>query len=363
MNKISFLRRFTSLLALLILFSSMLPTNNAQAASSFKVRNATVTENFINHDSFCDKVQGQGTHVCCWTGAAQAYAKIWRASFQRSDKNNMLSNLSANERKMTVANLKLFFGQATPGANVRFDKSTSTTSADESGHNMLFLKQGTDGAYFLECNYDGKGGVRCHYWTWKKLVSTYGSRYPYIKYITWPGAKKVVTSLNTPVVKASNTSGGVKIKWDAIKNAASYTVYRDGKKLATVDDTAYTDKNAKNGTTYTYSVQAHYKNVNSKMSANVKIKFLSAPSLSSVKASSYRSGSYQLKVAWKQNAIAQEYEIQYSKNKDFSNSKTETLKGTSTSIVLYAKGTYYVRIRAVNSSYKSAWSSCKSVSF
>lgn len=357
--------RCLSLFMLIVTLFSFIPENAALAASSFKVGKATVTDSFIPHSQFnCSKTVGKGVHVCCWSGAVKAYSKIWGVSFKRNDSINLISNLSAKQRKLTIDNLKLFFGQAEPGAMFRMDKSTSTTSGDENGHSMIFLQLGKDGAYFYEANYNGKGNARVYYWTWKKLVSTYGSRYPYIKYISWPNAKKLVTSLSAPSVKANNVSNGIELSWAKVTNASSYTVYRNGTKLSSVSKTSYTDTTVKNGTAYTYTVKAHYKNISSNSSNSVKAAYLTAPSFKKTTAGNYRSGSYRINVEWVKNSAASGYEIQYSTSSNFSNSKTISINSAKTvkdQIVVYQKGTYYLRIRAVKGNVKSAWSGTVSV--
>lgn len=75
-----------------------------------------------------------------------------------------------------------------------------------------------------------------------------------------------------------------------------------------------------------------------------------------------------LVVTWDRNATATGYKIQYSKDKNFSkNVKSKTLgqvkkgkKGSYTAKDL-KKGTYYVRMRAVNGSSYSRWSKTRRV--
>ena len=72
-----------------------------------------------------------------------------------------------------------------------------------------------------------------------------------------------------------------------------------------------------------------------------------------------------IKVAWKKNAAATYYYIEYSTKKDFSSATTRVkVSGSSTSkkIVGLKKGTtYYVRVYAVNGSYMSAPSATKTI--
>ncbi len=141
----------------------------------------------------CDgNAVGSGTHYCCWYYAAGAYKYIWGTSFSRNNNYNYLRNISAENRTLTVDNLKKYFKDAVPGANVRFDKNSSPTAGDNDGHSLIFLKmnEAGDGAYFLEGNYDNKGRTRIKNWLFKDLVATHRDNLgrKYIKYIIWPKA-------------------------------------------------------------------------------------------------------------------------------------------------------------------------------
>ena len=79
--------------------------------------------------------------------------------------------------------------------------------------------------------------------------------------------------LSTPkLTSASNTSSGVKVKWEKVNGAQGYKVYRktsangSWKLIGTTTNNKkfnYTDKTAQNGKTYYYSVQAYYSKTNS----------------------------------------------------------------------------------------------------
>ena len=79
--------------------------------------------------------------------------------------------------------------------------------------------------------------------------------------------------LSTPkLTSASNTSSGVKVKWEKVTGAQGYKIYRKTSKNGNwklIDTTSsnkkfnYTDKSAVNGKTYYYSVQAYYSKTNS----------------------------------------------------------------------------------------------------
>ncbi|MEV6164204.1 PHB depolymerase family esterase [Streptomyces sp. NPDC052052] len=52
------------------------------------------------------------------------------------------------------------------------------------------------------------------------------------------------------------TANSVSLSWDAVTDAASYAVYRNGTKIASATSTTYTDSGLTAGTTYTYTVAA-----------------------------------------------------------------------------------------------------------
>ncbi len=70
-----------------------------------------------------------------------------------------------------------------------------------------------------------------------------------------------------------------------------------------------------------------------------------------------------VKVTWKKVADATEYEIQYGKKKSFKKAKTVKVGAANASATLkkLKKGKYYVRVRAVNGTVKSAWSKSKTI--
>lgn len=79
------------------------------------------------------------------------------------------------------------------------------------------------------------------------------------------------------------------------------------------------------------------------------------------KVSKVSAGKGQMTVQWKKNATGKGYEVQYSKKKNFSASKTAKIKKRSVlkTTIKAKKGTWYVRIRTVNGKYCSNWSTVK----
>lgn len=120
-------------------------------------------------------------------------------------------------------------------------------------------------------------------------------------------------TLSTPKVKISNSSSGIKVSWNKVDHALSYNVYRseqksDGsytkwKKISTVDasKTSVTDKKAKEGTRYKYTVKAYNGSYKSGIKGSNKVIYLKAikPTVEIAKTGIY--------VKWSANAIADKY--------------------------------------------------------
>ena len=124
--------------------------------------------------------------------------------------------------------------------------------------------------------------------------------------------------------------------------------------ITTTKSTSFTDKTAKAGKIYTYTVKAGYSDYRSIYIADgLKIKRLSRPSLSSVK--SAKKG---ITFKWKEVTGASGYLVY---RKTGSGDWEEIAKVTGASTVSYVdktakKGkTYYYSVRAYSGSYKSAY--------
>ncbi|MBE6752415.1 MAG: hypothetical protein E7556_07805 [Ruminococcaceae bacterium] len=186
---------------------------------------------------------------------------------------------------------------------------------------------------------------------------------------------KKLTTLSTPKVSVKSTSSGVKVSWKAIENAETYTVYRrtynaktkkwgDWKKLKSgYTKTSFTDKKAKLGTKYRYTVKAVNGSVKSKYKSTDTIKYNVTPTVKVAKVSNG------VKVTWSTAANATSYKIYRStyntKTKEWGSWKgIKTAKASSKSYTdkTAKKGVKYrYTVRAVNGSYKSTFKASGSV--
>ncbi len=236
------------------------------------------------------------------------------------------------------------FRKVSGGSWAKVADTTSTSYTDKTA------KSGTTYIYT----------VRCINSAGSSYTSSYNSTGKTIKYLSVPSLSSV-----------SNGSSGLTITWGKVTGASKYRVYRKTAggswvKMGDTTSTSYTDKTAKAGTLYYYTVRAingsymSYYNTSGK--ANVR---LATPTLSSVKNAS----SKKMTVSWKKVSGVTGYQIQYSTSSSFSSAKTATVSSASTTsktISSLTKGkTYYVRIRTYKTVsgtiYYSAWSSTKTV--
>ena len=123
------------------------------------------------------------------------------------------------------------------------------------------------------------------------------------------------TNVATPEINSlKNGANGIVIKWDAISGADSYRVYRktaktSWKRLAQGKNASYTDKTAKNGEKYYYTVRAIDNNVLSQYYGGKSVVALNAPTLS------IANNTKSIKVSWSKIDNADGYYV-YRANKN-----------------------------------------------
>lgn len=172
-----------------------------------------------------------------------------------------------------------------------------------------------------------------------------------------------LTFVTSPKISAaSNTASGVKLKWNKISGATKYRLYRKTGNgswvtIATVGSsvTSYTDKTAKSGVTYRYTVRACNGTSWSSYYSGQVIKFLSTPA--DLTAKSTKSG---VVVGFKSVKGATSYAVYRRTSTTGSWTRIATVKNakaTSYTDKTAKKGvTYYYTVKAFNGSYKSSHS-------
>ena len=153
--------------------------------------------------------QGNGE---CWAYARLIYNKIWGYKFSNSftSSDNMLRNLTDDQRKINFENTKKFITQAPLGASIRIsnarqDKDPSAFAHDglyhedgtiiklydgkaKTGHNLIVVAKSDKGFTYIENNRaPSKRNEKTV--TWEQFVSDRANTYVYFKYIKYPCAQ------------------------------------------------------------------------------------------------------------------------------------------------------------------------------
>ena len=161
-------------------------------------------------------------------------------------------------------------------------------------------------------------------------------------------------------LKASNVNGGIKVTWAKVSGASTYVVYRKAgsakswTKVATVKTNSYTDKTAKSGTTYKYTVKATYGSLtNSKYNTTgVSLKCVGTPQ---VKLSNGTSG---ISVTWGKITGATKYDVYRKAGSAKSWTKVATVKTNSYTDKSVKSGTTYkYMVKAYSGTLASSYNS------
>ena len=176
-----------------------------------------------------------------------------------------------------------------------------------------------------------------------------------------------IKRLADPTVSSvSNITAGVQVKWFKVTGVTGYVVYRktgtgSWSRIATIKSgstTNYTDKSAKSGTNYSYTVRAYNGSTMSDWHNSKAVKRLSNPAVTS--ASKTSNG---INVKWSKVTGATGYVV-YRKTAKGSWSRIANIKSGSTTSYTDTKAskgvTYTYTVRAYNGSTMSSFNSTKS---
>ncbi|MBO5857424.1 MAG: hypothetical protein J6Q87_04175, partial [Clostridia bacterium] len=217
--------------------------------------------------------------------------------------------------------------------------------------------------------------------TWTDTSAKSGVKYKYtVKAVSGTNSSAYESSssllyLAQPTVKIANASTGVKVSWNKITGASGYKVYRSvysngkwsgWKSVKTISKgstVTWTDKSAKSGVKYKYTVKALNGKTVSTYKSSSSLLYLAQPTVT-VKAVSTG-----VKVAWTQSSGATEYKIYRSeynaKTKKWSGWKSiKTAKSTSKSYTDKSakKGVKYrYTVKAVNGKVTSTYKASANV--
>jgi len=229
-----------------------------------------------------------------------------------------------------------------------YQKAKTTTA---SGYTQTGLKAGTTYYYKIR-SYKTVSGVKV-YGAYTSVTS---------KKLTVPTPK------NVKVTNSSATS--LKISWSKVADASGYEIYCATSKTGTYSKiktitsgttVSYTNKSLKNNKTYYYKVHA-YRTVNGVKKYSSYCSILSKKvSLAKTTLTAATKSKTSIKLSWTKVSGATKYEIYRSTSKNGTYKKIKTVTTVSyTNTKLTSNKTYYYKVKAVQGSYKSAYSEVQS---
>ena len=220
----------------------------------------------------------------------------------------------------------------------------------------------TDGTSFIDTKV--KSGATRTY-TVKAYKTKALGKEEYSKYDNTGKVNKFIAL--TKLISVKNATNGVKIAWNKVSGASGYYVYRkttgSWTRIGTVkagSPLTYTDKTAKNGTEYKYTVKAYSGSSYGAYDSGKTLTYLTAPT---PKTKTIASGVY---VYWNKNPYAKGYYV-YRKTENGSWTKIATVTSGSklscTDTTAKSGTTYTYTVRAYNSNGISAYYSGSKLMF
>ena len=234
-----------------------------------------------------------------------------------------------NKIENTVTGSKISWGKCSGASKYRVYylknkswKALGNTSATSFTHNKL--KSETKYTYTVRC-LDSKGN----------FVSGYDKN----------GTSNIF--LNPPKISSlANINGGVEIKWNTLKYADGYRVYRKTKntgwtRIGNTEDNTFKDTNVKSGTAYTYTVRCVNEDGNfaSYFNNGKSVTFVKTPTINKIENTATGS-----KISWGKCSGASKYRVYYLKNKSWKAlGNTTATSFTHNKLKSETKYTYTVR--------------------
>jgi hypothetical protein len=139
----------------------------------------------------------------CWAFAQEAYTMIWGQRFSEfiDSEDDMLRGMDEESHELNEQNLRAFVEAAEIGAVMRLCNYDCLYGDDEKGHSQIILQHDEYGLTVYEGDIGWNAIVDIAYYTWDTYLALW-SRYDYIKYVKWPGARPFVeeyTASNCPL--------------------------------------------------------------------------------------------------------------------------------------------------------------------
>ena len=234
-----------------------------------------------------------------------------------------------NKIENTVTGSKISWGKCSGASKYRVYylknkswKALGNTTATSFTHNKL--KSETKYTYTVRC-LDSKGN----------FASGYDKN----------GTSNIF--LNPPKISSlANINGGVEIKWNTLKYADGYRVYRKTKntgwtRIGNTEDNTFKDTNVKSGTAYTYTVRCVDEDGNfaSYFNNGKSVTFVKTPTINKIENTATGS-----KISWGKCSGASKYRVYYLKNKSWKAlGNTTATSFTHNKLKSETKYTYTVR--------------------
>jgi len=186
----------------------------------------------------------------------------------------------------------------------------------------------------------------------------------------YSSVKSRMCDLPRPVVTLSNveSSGKIKISWNAVEGAVKYQVYRSTEKssgyslLTTTTGTSVTNTSVEPGVTYYYKVIAVAKNTSANSAYSAVTSRTCDLARTTITLSNVESTG-KIKISWNAVEGAVKYQVYRSTSENGTYSLLTTTTGTSVTNTSAEPGvTYYYKVRAIasNSAANGAYSAIKS---
>ena len=211
-----------------------------KTSSSSWTKIATVSS---STSAYTDKSAKSGT---TYTYTVSAYSGSTTSSYYSGVSIKCLATPGLKKVSNTVKGTKVYWNKATGASGYYVYRKTSssswkriaTLSSSASSYIDTKAKSGTTYTYTVKA-YSGSTN------------SSYNKSGVSIKYLTAP-----------KISSAKSSKSGITVKWGKTTGAKGYYVYRKTsssgwKKIATTSNLYYTDKSAKKGKTYTYTIRAY----------------------------------------------------------------------------------------------------------
>ena len=297
--------------------------------------------------SYIDKTAKSGT---TYTYTIRAYSGKYMSDWKTTKTIKRLADPTVSSASNITAGVQVKWSNVTGATGYIVYRKTGTGSWSR----VADIKSGSTVSY---TDKTAKSGTTYTYTVRAYSGSTMGD---------WSSTKTVKRLADPTVSSASNVTAGVQIKWAKTAGATGYIVYRktgtgSWSRIATIKSgltTSYTDKSAKSGTNYSYTVRACNGSTMSDWHNYKTVKRLANPAVTS--ASKTSNG---INVKWSKVTGATGYVV-YRKTAKGSWSRIANIKSGSTTSYTDTKAsrgvTYIYTVRAYNGSTMSSFNSTKS---